>query len=121
MPRHIMYAHIVLKTRNGTPWLAGGAERDAHTAIRAWCSRKGLALIAIDGVEDHVHVLVRLEPNMTHQSVIDGMKWAARRAARHHHPSFRWARGYSMSSVSPRGVDRVARYVAGQKSHHARH
>ena len=79
--------------------------------------------LAINGVEDHVHLLFALPPSL---SVADTMRvlktnssrwvhetWATRRA-------FGWQTGYGAFSVSQSNIVSVIVYIRGQEEHHRR-
>lgn len=83
--------------------------------------RQGHLLIAINGVEDHVHILVAMRP---HQSLSDlvrdikscSSKWINERNFLSH--PFQWQRGFGAFSYTPEAVPNVIRYINNQEAHH---
>ncbi len=75
--------------------------------------------IIINGMSDHIHLLILLPPNV---SISDAMrfikanssKWAKERFG----IKFAWQKGYGAFSVSRSNVDVVAKYIKNQELHH---
>jgi REP element-mobilizing transposase RayT len=113
--------HLVWSTRERIPWLTaevrpqlfaylGGVVRDAG----------GIALL-VNGVEDHVHLLVKLRQDRALADVVRAVKanssgWVHRTFATH--PCFAWQTGYGAFSVSFSQVEHVREYIANQEEHH---
>ncbi|MEP6705092.1 MAG: transposase, partial [Acidobacteriota bacterium] len=75
--------------------------------------------IEINGVPDHVHLLVRLEPVNAVSDFLSKLKslssgWTRRT----HQPLFRWQRRYAAFSVSESVAGTVRHYIRNQKEHH---
>src|SRR4051794_9799392 len=63
MPQSLVqiYVHVVFSTKNRTPWLKDKALRqDLHRYLHGACRNQGCPALSVGGVEDHVHLLVRL-------------------------------------------------------------
>ena len=77
--------------------------------------------IIINGVEDHVHIFIGLNPNMT---ISDTVKELKRRTTvfinneGFFKSRFRWQAGYGAFSYSKSHVSRVYDYIANQEQHH---
>lgn len=80
-------------------------------------------MIAIGGVEDHIHILLGMNPAIALSDLIRDVKafsskfvnekgWVSGR--------FCWQEGYGAFSYSRSQVDTVARYVLDQEKHHAK-
>jgi REP element-mobilizing transposase RayT len=77
--------------------------------------------LEINGIEDHVHSLVRLKSKhrldyFLRDLKADSSEWVHKEITR----VFEWQKGYGAFSVSPRAVDDVRRYIRNQKRHHGR-
>jgi REP element-mobilizing transposase RayT len=83
-------------------------------------AEKGV-LLAIGGVEDHVHLYLRWRPD---GAVSDLMRTVKARSSLwvHQHfadlSAFAWQEGYSLFKVSRSQEESVRRYIAGQAEHH---
>jgi len=82
--------------------------------VKGW---KGIP-IEINGMPDHVHLLVLLVPcdfpAFMRELKANSSKWAKR-----YNPNFSWQRRYGAFTVSSSVADRVRSYIMGQKNHHA--
>lgn len=83
----------------------------------------GQKLIAINGMSDHVHILIGLKPAMALADLvrdvkadsagfINRKKWVRGR--------FNWQEGYGAFSYGHSQLDRIIRYIQNQEQHHRR-
>jgi REP element-mobilizing transposase RayT len=77
--------------------------------------------VAIGGVSDHVHLLVRFGREITMADFVKETKrvsnqWLKREGAVSR--QFRWQAGYGAFSVSESQLERAIRYVQNQERHH---
>jgi putative transposase len=81
----------------------------------------GTALI-VNGVVDHVHMLVRVRPNHSAAEIVRVVKTNSSRWVREKfNRKFSWQTGYGVFSVSESNVVAVTKYIAGQEEHHKKH
>lgn len=77
--------------------------------------------ILVNGVEDHVHCLMGMKPDV---SVSDLMKSVKARSSKHINDhrlaqvQFRWQEGYGAFTYSQSDLDAVYRYIRNQEEHH---
>lgn len=82
-------------------------------------------VLGLGMVSTHVHLLVRLHPTTRIPHLIQKLKGGSATistAEGFTHPNWplRWAKGYSLSSVSERALPIVHEYVLNQPAHHPR-
>ncbi len=80
-------------------------------------------LLAIGGVQDHIHLLFGLRPNIAISDLLRDVKAnssAFVNESRLIRSRFSWQEGYGAFSYSKSQVDVVAKYVLNQEKHHAR-
>ena len=78
--------------------------------------------IAINGTENHVHILVGLAPTISIADLVKQLKGVSSYFANHSfhlEQTFKWAGTYAVFSVSRWDVRNVRGYIARQKEHHA--
>lgn len=115
--------HIVTSTKGRTPWIDAAVAERLYPYIGGIVRAERGVLIAIGGVEDHVHMYVRWRPD---GSVSDLMRTVKSRSSKWLHttyPSlagFAWQEGYSAFSVSKSQENVVKAYIARQREHHQR-
>lgn len=83
----------------------------------------GQKLIAINGMSDHVHILIGMKPTIALSAFVKDIKVASSRLindkgwVRGH---FSWQEGFGAFSYSQSHVSKVARYIENQERRHAR-
>jgi REP element-mobilizing transposase RayT len=78
-------------------------------------------ILAIGGVQNHVHLLMNLPPARAMANIVRDLKANSSQILRQESPSFRWQDGYAAISVSPSSVPNVVRYIEHQAEHHKIH
>jgi putative transposase len=115
-----MYYHIMFHTKGSKPTLNSDS-KDIYSYMWGIVKNKKSKLYQINGVEDHIHLLVDIHPS---NAVADFMKdlkaysssWIKQSKA---HPNFSgWADGYGCFTCSINEKDRLINYIKGQKEHH---
>jgi REP element-mobilizing transposase RayT len=125
MPQSLaqVYLHIVFSTKDRVPSLRDEGLRKELYAYMATILRANVdspALI-INGVEDHVHALVRLSRKYPIMKVLqecktETSKWLKRQPTVPN--DFAWQAGYGAFSVSESLVGKVTAYIRSQEEHH---
>lgn len=118
-----LYLHLVWSTWDRLPLLGRDVRPRVFAAIHAECDRLRAIPIAIGGVDDHVHVLVRFPTTVTVARLVQQLKGSTSHLINHTGPGrdrLRWQGGYGAFTVARRDVPMVARYVLNQEQHHAR-
>ncbi|HEY7180062.1 MAG TPA: IS200/IS605 family transposase [Blastocatellia bacterium] len=113
--------HIVFSTKNRQPLITGANQSRLYEYIGGTIRALGGIPIAINGTEDHVHLLAKLRPDKALSDVLRDLKANASGWMRDVLPDskdFSWQRGYGAFTVSQSNVEKVRDYVARQKEHH---
>ena len=117
-----LYVHATWATRSRVPVLSRSLLGRLAIQARSTALKLGAALLAFDGTEEHLHVLLRYRPDLTISNLVRSLKAAMTRLIRRdieHLPDFAWQTGYGAFSVSPKEVERVIAYISNQRRHHA--
>jgi len=116
-----LYLHLVWSTWDRYPILTDKVRPDVYRAIQAECARLATDVIAIGGIDDHVHLFVRMPTTLSPAGLAKQVKGASSHLANHalaKVPFFRWQGGYGAFSVSKNHVPRIRDYVLYQEEHH---
>ncbi len=105
-----MFVHVVWGTWDRLPLLTPRIAPRVCAAIGAKCEELGAEVVALGGVEDHLHLLVRLPATLAVADLVKHVKGAV---------LFRWQGAYGAFSVGVRDLDQVSAYIRGQREHHA--
>ncbi len=117
-----LYVHLVWATWDRNPWITPAAEPALYAAITAKCIELKCKVIAIGGIEDHVHVLVRMPATLAVCDLVHDIKGSSSHMMTHAvmpNGVFKWQGAYGAFSISKTTVDRVVEYIRRQKEHHA--
>ena len=114
--------HIILRTAQGTSPIAEAYERDLYAYVLGFCNQHQCKLYRINGMADHIHLLVSLHPTIAVASFVHDLKIATSnmmKASSEHFPLFRgWEKGYCALTYSEADKEQVRRYIINQKEHH---
>jgi putative transposase len=117
------FSHFVWATKHRQPLLVGEWEQATYRCIRAEVARLGGEVLALNGMPDHVHLLVRLPATVSiaqFANQIKGVSSALLNDLRAESDElFRWQGGYACFSLSRSHLSRVIAYIDNQKHHHA--
>ena len=113
--------HIVFSTKDRTPLITGDCQTRLHEYLGGIIREQGGIPLAINGTQDHVHLLVKLRQDQALSEMIREFKasasgWIHRNF--HGLRSFAWQNGYGAFTVSTSQIEIVQRYIANQKIHH---
>ena len=120
--RITLFMHLVWSTWDRLPLLTEDVRRHVYRVISAKCQELGAEVIAIGGVEDHVHLLVRLPPTLAVADLMKHVKGTSSHLVTHEVAPgrfFKWQGAYGACTVCPRHLTGVSKYIARQKERHA--
>ena len=122
-PYSQLFVHCVWTTFTRLPLISGDVETRLYAAISTKCETLGCRVIALGGVADHLHLLVRLPAALAVADLIQQTKGASSHFMNHEislDSAFKWQSGYGAFTVSKRSIGTVAEYVHNQKVHHSK-
>ena len=116
-----LYYHIVFSTKNHIPFLDELEMTRLFEYIGGIINNMKATLLLVGGTSDHVHIAVRLHPEISIVGFVrdvktNSSKWVHEALSRN--SDFSWQDGYSAFSVSHSIVGKVVDYIRGQKVHH---
>ncbi|MBC7249978.1 MAG: IS200/IS605 family transposase [Anaerolineae bacterium] len=122
MPYWRLFYHIVFATKNREPLITPDIEDELHSYLTGKATALGAIVYAVNGIEDHVHVIASVPPKIALSDFIGQVKGAASHHINHlpgrTGPLFDWQRGYGVLSFGQKQLDWVASYARDQKMHH---
>ncbi|QQS47690.1 MAG: IS200/IS605 family transposase [Acidobacteriota bacterium] len=113
--------HIIFSTKNRRPIITRKREDRIYDYIGGTIRGLGGVALAINGVEDHVHILAKLRADRAVSAVLRALKANSSGWMHEVFPEmqdFSWQRGYGAFTVSESNIRVVANYIARQKEHH---
>lgn len=113
--------HLVFSTKDRKPWLKESIRAEAH-AFLAGCVRKlECEAFRVGGVDDHVHLAVRLSRTLAVADLTKEIKSASSKWIKSQSPSlgeFSWQKGYGAFSLGMSQKNALLHYIENQESHH---
>ena len=117
-----LYLQLVWATWDRLPLITPAIERPLHRCLEDEARAMGCDVLALNGMPDHVHLVVTLPATVTVADLLKQVKGVSSHMvneALHPPDGFKWQAHYGAFSVSQWDLDRVVAYVRRQKEHHA--
>ncbi len=118
-----IYIQTVFAVSNRESLIKPEFKEELYKYISGIVRNQGQKLISINGMSDHVHILIGLRPAMALADLVREIKadstnfinenrWVRGR--------FNWQEGYSAFSYGHSQLDTIIRYIQNQEKHHSR-
>ena len=96
---------------------------ELHKYITGIVRKKDQKLISINGMSDHIHILIGLRPAMALAELVrdiksDSSEWVNKKKLAR--GKFGWQEGYGAFSYGHSQLDTIIRYIQNQEKHHQR-
>lgn len=114
--------HIIFRTKSGVPAITESNENILYTFIWKFVTQRRCVLYRINGMPDHIHLLVDLHPSIAVADFVQQLKNATHLLLERHKKEFplfsAWSVGYCALSYSERDKMQIINYIKNQKTHH---
>ncbi len=118
-----IYIHVVFSVMGRHNLIPESHKEALYKYITGIIRKKNHTLIAINGMSDHIHILVGMKPNTALSDLVRDIKnnstgfinrkgWIRGR--------FNWQEGFGAFSYGHSQIDVVVKYIQNQEKHHAR-
>jgi putative transposase len=117
-----LYAHCVFTPKGRHSLLKEFIQEKVHKYIYGIIKGKNCNPIAINGTDDHVHILVGFCPSLSIEDLVRDIKRSSSLFINTNHliaSKFSWQEGYGAFTVGYRDLDNVYKYILNQKTHHS--
>ena len=120
---HGILLHVIFSTKYRKPHLIDEWRDDLLAYIGGIVKDHKSVLLKAGGIEDHVHLLLRIHPEFAISKTVqllkaNSSKWINEQ--RKLSGKFEWQRGYGAFSVSQSMAQTVKDYIAKQREHHTK-
>jgi putative transposase len=114
-----VYLHIVWATWDRLPTLTAERREIVFREIVRKATERRCAVIIVNGVANHVHVLLHLATSTSIADLVHDLKGAsAWMVNKETQKGFRWQGGYGVFPITPKALTRVVEYIEKQEEHH---
>jgi REP element-mobilizing transposase RayT len=116
-----LLSHVVFSTQGHLPLINSEVGKELFAFMGGLVKEQKGKPIIINGMSDHVHLLILLPPSIHLSETMrfvkaNSSRWFKQKFGR----KFAWQKGFGAFSVSRSGVDAVVRYIKDQEQHHRR-
>lgn len=118
-----LYIQIVFTVKGRKSLIKKPWRDDLYKYICGIVNNKSQKVYAIGGVEDHIHILVSVFPNISISELVGLIKSNSSRWINQNGlvpQGFQWQEGFGAFSYSQSDISNVANYIANQETHHAK-
>ena len=116
-----IYLHFVFAVQNRISLIKFPWQEDLYKYMSGIVSKAGHKAYIINGMEDHVHVLVSMDPKQAPSDLMHDVKRSSSLWINEHHftpGKFSWQEGFGAFSYGKSQVHDIASYIEEQKRHH---
>lgn len=116
-----LYVHVIWCVARREAVLTRPVRRVLFAHVQKEAGEKGIKIVVMGGVEDHVHCLLQLMPAQNLAQVVRTVRSASSEWVNENKllaAVFEWEEGYAAYSVSPSGVAAVVDYISKQEELH---
>ena len=116
-----IYIHLIFAVKGRACLIKNEWKNESYKYITGIMKNKGQKLIAINGVSDHVHILLGMKPDIALSNLVrdikanssgfvNDKKWTKTK--------FNWQQGFGAFSCSHSQLNTVIKYIQNQEIHH---
>lgn len=116
-----LFVHLVWATWDRLPMITPDIERRLYRVIESKAQKLGCQVLALNGTEDHVHLLVLVPSTLAIADLLKQIKGASSHFVNEvlkPPAQFKWQGSYGAFTVSRWDVDKIKEYIKRQKEHH---
>ena len=113
-----VFVHFVFSTKQRDELILPELSSHLHKYIGGICRNHKSLLLAIGGMPDHVHLLVRLGREASQSSLMMHVKKDSSRFMKEGCRRFAWQDGFAAFSIGESQRERTIRYIENQERHH---
>jgi putative transposase len=116
-----MYVQVVIVVKFRQSLIQKSWKEELYKYITGIVTNKGQKLLRINGVENHVHILLNVKPNIALSDLMRDIKansgkWINEQKLCNH--KFQWQEGFGAFTYSISQLDNVIKYIENQEEHH---
>ena len=116
-----IYLHFVFSPKNRECLIHEKIENELHQYITGIVKNLGQNVIQINGMNDHIHLLVRMRSSMSSSELFQKVKSNSSRWINNKffpNKAFKWQTGGAIFSVDHSRIPQLKKYIINQKEHH---
>jgi REP-associated tyrosine transposase len=116
-----IYIQVVFAVQGRQCLIQPDHKEEIYKYITGILTNQGQKMLQINGVADHVHLLIRMKPNIALSDLVRDIKAGSSKfinEKRWIKGRFNWQEGFGAFSYSHSQLDKIIRYIKQQERHH---
>ena len=116
-----IYIHIIFAVKGRSNLISSSWKNELYKYITGIITNEAQKLIAINGMPDHIHLLVGLKPTIALSNLVRDIKANSSRFVNEKSwikGKFEWQHGFGAFSYSHSQLDTIINYINNQEEHH---
>ena len=116
-----IYIQVVFAVKGRESLIHKSWEEELYKYISGIITNKGQKMLAINGMPDHIHILIGMKPSCSLSDLVREIKKSSNEFIKEKKfvkGKFQWQEGYGAFSYSHSNLDNVIKYIMTQKEHH---
>ena len=116
-----LYIQIVFAVKGRQNLIVKNRKDELYKYITGIVTNEGQKLIAINGMSDHIHILIGLKPDKALSDLVRDIKANSSRFINENkwiNGKFEWQTGFGAFSYSHSQLSNVINYIQNQEKHH---
>ena len=116
-----IHIHIVFAVQNRACKIGNSWKEDLYKYITGIIQKQNHKLLAINGMPDHIHILIGMRPNQSLSDLLQDIKGSSSKWINENRflpTKFSWQEGYGAFSYSKSHLKNVTQYIHNQEIHH---
>jgi REP element-mobilizing transposase RayT len=114
-----LYIHIVFAVKGRQNLISPNRKEEIYKYITGIITNKGQKLIAINGMPDHIHILIGLKPDKSISDLVRDIKSNSSKFINDKKwIKFEWQTGFGAFSYNHSQLTNVINYIQRQEEHH---
>ena len=118
-----IYIKVVFAVKGRQNLIPNIHKDELYKYITGIIRNKGQKLIAINGMSDHIHILIGLKPDMMLSDLVRDIKANSSKFIndkKWFRGKFNWQQGFGAFSYSHSQINSVVTYITNQEKHHSK-
>lgn len=116
-----IYIHVIFAVKGRVNLINSNWEEELYKYITGIVTNKEQKLLIINGMPDHIHILIGMRPSCCLSDLVREIKKSSNEfinKKKFVRGKFLWQEGYGAFSYSHSALDNVIAYIQNQKEHH---
>jgi putative transposase len=118
-----LYAHVVFAVKGRDHVISPKWKENLFKYINGIITNKDQKLMVINGMPDHLHLLIGFNPDCRLSDLVRDIKANSSRWINENHfiaGRFEWQTGFGAFSIGQSQIDKTVKYILNQEEHHSR-